>query len=157
VLAKCHDGTVYNRIKPHSFKFCYHRKRLACYAVGWVDIRTRTEVPLRFVVYLAKVSKIDEKMFWPSDRFIVGNDFFLGHTLYNGPKFFIFSTIFLYSVITCLGAFVTMVSFYVCQTMKRLLGQTIFFCHFRYFCKVCNKSQGYLFDNVKKLKINPPT
>jgi hypothetical protein len=29
--------------------------------VGWVDIGTRTKVPLRFVTYLSKVTKIDEK------------------------------------------------------------------------------------------------
>jgi hypothetical protein len=31
------------------------------YTVGWVDIGTRTKVPLRFVTYLSKVTKIDEK------------------------------------------------------------------------------------------------
>jgi hypothetical protein len=29
--------------------------------IGWVDIRTRTKVPLRFVIYLSKVTKINEK------------------------------------------------------------------------------------------------
>jgi hypothetical protein len=29
--------------------------------VGWVDIGTRRKVPLRFVTYLSKVMKIDEK------------------------------------------------------------------------------------------------
>jgi hypothetical protein len=29
--------------------------------VGWVDIGTRTKVPLRFVTYLSKVSETDEK------------------------------------------------------------------------------------------------
>jgi hypothetical protein len=28
--------------------------------VGWVDIGTRTKVPLRFVTYLSKVTKINE-------------------------------------------------------------------------------------------------
>jgi hypothetical protein len=29
--------------------------------VGWIDIGTRTKVPLRFVTYLSKVTKINEK------------------------------------------------------------------------------------------------
>jgi hypothetical protein len=29
--------------------------------VGWVDIGTRTKVPLKFVTYLSKVMKINEK------------------------------------------------------------------------------------------------
>jgi hypothetical protein len=31
------------------------------YTVGWVDIGTGTKVPLRFVTYLSKVMKINEK------------------------------------------------------------------------------------------------
>jgi hypothetical protein len=31
------------------------------WTLGWVDIGTRTKVPLRFVTYLSKVTKIDEK------------------------------------------------------------------------------------------------
>jgi hypothetical protein len=31
------------------------------YTVGWVDIGTGTKVPLRFVTYLSKVTKINEK------------------------------------------------------------------------------------------------
>jgi hypothetical protein len=31
------------------------------YIVGWVDIETGTKVPLRFVTYLSKVTKINEK------------------------------------------------------------------------------------------------
>jgi hypothetical protein len=31
--------------------------------------------------------KINEKVFWPSDLFIVGQNI-LGHALYRGPKFF---------------------------------------------------------------------
>jgi hypothetical protein len=31
------------------------------YTLGWVDIATRTKVPLRFVTYLSKVSETDEK------------------------------------------------------------------------------------------------
>jgi hypothetical protein len=30
-------------------------------AVGWVNIGTETKVPLRFVTYLSKVMKINEK------------------------------------------------------------------------------------------------
>jgi hypothetical protein len=30
-------------------------------ALGWVDIGTRTKVPLRFVTFLSKVTKINEK------------------------------------------------------------------------------------------------
>jgi hypothetical protein len=30
-------------------------------SLGWVDIGTRTKVPLRFVTYLSKVSETDEK------------------------------------------------------------------------------------------------
>jgi hypothetical protein len=30
-------------------------------SVGWVDIRTGTKVPLRFVTYLSKVTKIRER------------------------------------------------------------------------------------------------
>jgi hypothetical protein len=30
-------------------------------ALGWVDIGTRTKVPLRFVTYLSKVTEINEK------------------------------------------------------------------------------------------------
>jgi hypothetical protein len=29
--------------------------------IGWVDIGTGTKVPLRFVTYLSKISKINEK------------------------------------------------------------------------------------------------
>jgi hypothetical protein len=29
--------------------------------LGWVDIGTRTKVPLRFVMYLSKATKINEK------------------------------------------------------------------------------------------------
>jgi hypothetical protein len=29
--------------------------------VGWVDIGTRTKVPLKFVTYLSKITKINEK------------------------------------------------------------------------------------------------
>jgi hypothetical protein len=32
-----------------------------CCPVGWVDIGTGTNVPLRFVTYLSKVTKINEK------------------------------------------------------------------------------------------------
>jgi hypothetical protein len=31
------------------------------YTVGWVDIGTRTKVPLKFVTYLAKITEINEK------------------------------------------------------------------------------------------------
>jgi hypothetical protein len=31
------------------------------YAVGWVDIGTSTKVPLKFVTYLSKITKINEK------------------------------------------------------------------------------------------------
>jgi hypothetical protein len=31
------------------------------YALGWVDIGTRTKVPLRCVTYLSKVTRIDDK------------------------------------------------------------------------------------------------
>jgi hypothetical protein len=31
------------------------------YTVGWVDIRTGTKVPMRFVTWLSKVAKINEK------------------------------------------------------------------------------------------------
>jgi hypothetical protein len=39
----------------------------AC-TVGWVDIGTRTKVPLKFVTYLSKITKINEESFltqWP--------------------------------------------------------------------------------------------
>jgi hypothetical protein len=39
------------------------------------------------VTYLSKITKINEKVFWPGDRFIVGQNV-LGHALYRGPKFF---------------------------------------------------------------------
>jgi hypothetical protein len=29
--------------------------------LGWVDIGTRTKVPLKFVTYLSKITKINEK------------------------------------------------------------------------------------------------
>jgi hypothetical protein len=29
--------------------------------VGWVDIGTRTKLPLKFVTYLSKITKINEK------------------------------------------------------------------------------------------------
>jgi hypothetical protein len=51
--------------------------------VRWVDIGTRTKVPLRFVIYLSKATKINEKVFRPSDRFIVCQNI-LGHALYRG-------------------------------------------------------------------------
>jgi hypothetical protein len=53
----------------------------------WVDIGTGTKVPLRFVTYLLKVTKINEKVFWPSDHFIVGQNV-LGHALYRGQNIF---------------------------------------------------------------------
>jgi hypothetical protein len=31
------------------------------YTIGWVDIGTRTKVPLKFVTYLSKITKINEK------------------------------------------------------------------------------------------------
>jgi hypothetical protein len=31
------------------------------YTLGWVDIGTRTKVPLKFVTYLSKITKINEK------------------------------------------------------------------------------------------------
>jgi hypothetical protein len=31
------------------------------YLVGWVDIGTRTKVPLRFVTYLSKIQKLNGK------------------------------------------------------------------------------------------------
>jgi hypothetical protein len=31
------------------------------WTVGWVDIGTRTKVPLEFVTYLSKITKINEK------------------------------------------------------------------------------------------------
>jgi hypothetical protein len=31
------------------------------FTVGWVDIGTRTKVPLRYVTYLSKVTKINKK------------------------------------------------------------------------------------------------
>jgi hypothetical protein len=49
--------------------------------IGWVDIGTRTKVPLRFVTYLSKVTKINKNSVSPSDRFIVGPNI-LGHALY---------------------------------------------------------------------------
>jgi hypothetical protein len=52
--------------------------------LGWVDIGTKTKVPLRLVTYLSKVTKINEKSVLPSDRFIVGQNI-LG-ALYRGPK-----------------------------------------------------------------------
>jgi hypothetical protein len=30
-------------------------------SLGWVDIGTRTKVPLKFVTYLSKITKINEK------------------------------------------------------------------------------------------------
>jgi hypothetical protein len=33
------------------------------YIIGWVDNGTGTKVPLRFVTYLSKVTKINEKVF----------------------------------------------------------------------------------------------
>jgi hypothetical protein len=38
----------------------YVTLRTKC-TVGWVGIRTRTKVPLRFVTYLSKVTKINAK------------------------------------------------------------------------------------------------
>jgi hypothetical protein len=35
--------------------------QVATCTVGWVDIGTGTKVPLRFVTYLSKVTKINEK------------------------------------------------------------------------------------------------
>jgi hypothetical protein len=38
------------------------------WALGWVDIGTGTKVPLRFVTYLSKIAKINEKSIltqWP--------------------------------------------------------------------------------------------
>jgi hypothetical protein len=57
--------------------------------IGWVDIGTRTKVLLRFVTYLTKATKINKKVFSPSDRFIVGQNI-LGHALYRGSKIFFF-------------------------------------------------------------------
>jgi hypothetical protein len=57
--------------------------------VGWVDIGTRTKVPMRFVTYLSKVMKWTKKVFWPSDHLIIGQHI-LGHALYKknlGPLY----------------------------------------------------------------------
>jgi hypothetical protein len=43
----------------------------SCCTVGWVDIGTRTKVPLKFVAYLSKTTKINEKSVltqWPLHR-----------------------------------------------------------------------------------------
>jgi hypothetical protein len=52
---------------PRKFfaSFCFYLRfsfnpKLEC-RVGWVDIGTGTKVPLRFVTYLSKVTKINEK------------------------------------------------------------------------------------------------
>jgi hypothetical protein len=39
----------------------YQFTQLGVCRVGWVDIGTRTKVPLRFVTYLSKVTEINEK------------------------------------------------------------------------------------------------
>jgi hypothetical protein len=42
------------------------------YTEGWVDIGTRTKVPLKFVTYLSKITKINEKSVltqWPLHHF----------------------------------------------------------------------------------------
>jgi hypothetical protein len=36
-------------------------QQINLYTVGWVDMGTGTKVPLRFVTYLSKVNKINEK------------------------------------------------------------------------------------------------
>jgi hypothetical protein len=57
--------------------------------IGWVDIGTRTKVPLRFVTFLSKVMKINKKSVL-SQCFIVGQNI-LGHALYalyRGPTIF---------------------------------------------------------------------
>jgi hypothetical protein len=47
-----------------SFKIKFFSKIDPPYCtVGWVDIGTRTKVPLRLVTYLSKVTKINEKVF----------------------------------------------------------------------------------------------
>jgi hypothetical protein len=38
-------------------------ENLAIYSTGWVDIGTRTKVPLGFVTFLSKITKINEKVF----------------------------------------------------------------------------------------------
>jgi hypothetical protein len=39
----------------------YHSKSGEDAVVGWVDIGTWTKVPLKFVTYLSKITKINEK------------------------------------------------------------------------------------------------
>jgi hypothetical protein len=42
-------------VRYSSVKYCN------AWTIGWIDIRTGTKVPLRFVTYLSKVTKINEK------------------------------------------------------------------------------------------------
>jgi hypothetical protein len=51
------------KISRNEISTKFWQKQHAPYTVGWVDIGTRTKVPLRFVPYLSKVSETDEKMF----------------------------------------------------------------------------------------------
>jgi hypothetical protein len=51
------ENIVYEFRYPNDFEV----PRARIYTVGWVDIGTGTKVPLRFVTYLSKVSKINEK------------------------------------------------------------------------------------------------
>jgi hypothetical protein len=49
--------------------------QIANWAVGWVDIGIGTKVPLRFVTYLSKVTKINKQS--------VLTQKILGHALYS--------------------------------------------------------------------------
>jgi hypothetical protein len=42
-------------------KITEHRELSNGCIIGWVDIGTRTKVPLKFVTYLSKITKINEK------------------------------------------------------------------------------------------------
>jgi hypothetical protein len=45
----------------HNIYIVYNGEQAIYCALGWVDIGTRTKVPLKFVTYLSKITKINEK------------------------------------------------------------------------------------------------
>jgi hypothetical protein len=53
-------GTDFAGYLANIIEYTMYRYTVHC-TVGWVDIGTRTGVPLRFVTYLSKIMKINEK------------------------------------------------------------------------------------------------
>jgi hypothetical protein len=59
---KSKQENAHTKFKPWTEPFFYFTNTVYC-IIGWVDIGTRTKVPLKFVTYLSKITKINKKVF----------------------------------------------------------------------------------------------